>query len=137
MLISIHKIEDKKCTNYRDIFLLSLPGKVYAKHLEKRCHEIVKLQLQDAQFGFCPGRSTMGQIFALQQVFEKTWEYAKEVYTCFVDLEKVPDHVPRDKLLSILLEYDVRGQLLAAIKSLYKQPEVYVHVKGIKKNLLM
>ena len=62
--------------------------------------------------------------YAFQQVFEKSWEYAKEVYTCFVDLEKVYDHVPRDKLWAILLEYDVRGQLLAAIKLLYKQSEV-------------
>ena len=42
-LIIIHKIRDKKkCTNYRDISLLSLPGKVYAKFFEKRCREIVE-----------------------------------------------------------------------------------------------
>ena len=73
VLIPIDKKRDKKkCTNYRGISLLSLPGKVYAKCLEKRCREIVKPQLQDAQCGFRPGRSTMDQIFALQQVFEKS-----------------------------------------------------------------
>ena len=134
MLIPIHKKGDKKkCTNYRGISLLSLPKKVYAKCLEKRCCEIVKPELQDTQCGFCPGRSTINWIFALQLVFEKSWEYAKEVYTCFVDLEKAYDCVPRDKLWAVLLEYDVRGQLLAAIKLLYKQSEVCVHVNGIKK----
>ena len=54
------------------------------------------------------------------------------MYTCFVDLEKVYDHVPIDKLRAVLLEYDVRGQLLAAIKSLYKQSEVCVHINGMK-----
>ena len=39
-----------------------------------------------------------GPVFALYQIFEKSWEYAKEAYTCFVDLEKAYDHVPRDKL---------------------------------------
>ena len=73
----------------------------------------------------------MDQMFARQQVFEKSWEYAKEVYTCFVDLEKGYDHVPRDKLWTVLLEYDMRGQLLAAIKS-YKQSEVCVCVNGMK-----
>ena len=53
------KGDKKKCTNYRDISLLSLPGKVYAKCLKKRCHEIFEPQLQDAQCRFCPGRSTM------------------------------------------------------------------------------
>ena len=121
VLIPIHKKRDKKkCTNYRGISLLSLSGKVYAKCLEKRYHETVKSQLQDAQCRFHSGRSTMDQIFAFQQVFEKSWEYAKEVCTCFVDLEKVYDCVPKDKLWAVLLEYDVRGQLLAAIKSLYK-----------------
>ena len=82
-----------------------------------------------------PGKSTMDQIFGLQQVFEKSWEYAKEVYTCFVNLEKAHDHVPRDKLWAVLLEYDVRGQLLAVIKSLYKQSEVCVHVNEMKTKL--
>ena len=139
VLILIHKKGDKKkCTNHRGISLLNLPGKVYVKCLEKRCREIVEPQFQDAQCRFRPGKSTMDQIFALQQIFEKSWEYAKELCrpcnknTCFVDLEKAYDRFPRDKLWTILLEYDMRGQLLAAIKSLYKQLEVCVNSKKTK-----
>ena len=121
MIISIHKKGDKKkCTNYRGISLISVPGKVYAKCLEKKCREIVEPKLTDAQCGFRPGRSTMDQIFALQQIFEKSWEYAKEVNACFVDLEKAYyDRIPRDKLWAVLLQYGIDGQLLTAIKSLY------------------
>ena len=72
-----------------------------------------------------------GPDLCLQQVFEKSWQSAKEVYTCFVNLEKAYYRVPRDKLWAVLLEYDLRGQLLAAIKSLYKQSEVCVCVNGI------
>ena len=46
----------------------------------------------------------MDQIFALQQTFEKSWEYAKEVNSCFVDLEKAYDRIPRDKLWAVLLQ---------------------------------
>ena len=110
VLIPIHKKGDKKkCTNYRGISLLSLLGNVYAKCLKKRCREIVKPQLQDALCIFRLGRSTMDQIFVLQQVFKKSWKYAKEVYTCFVDLEKAYDRIPRDKLWALLLKNDVRG----------------------------
>ena len=56
----------------------------------------------------------------------------KEVYKCFVDFEKAYERVPNDKLWAIVLEYDVTGQLLAAIKSLYKQPEICVRVNGMK-----
>ena len=55
--------------------------------------------------------------------------------SCFVDLEKAYDHVSRDKLWAVMLEYDVRDQLLAAIKSLYKQSKVCVRVNSIKKIL--
>ena len=71
-----------------------------------------------AQCGFRPGRNTMDQIFASQQIFGKSWEYAKEVNACFVDLEKAYDRsIPRDKLWAVLLQYisyGIGGQLLTA-----------------------
>ena len=56
----------------------------------------------------------MDQIFALQQIFEKSWEYAKEVNACFVDLERAYGRIPRDKLWAVLLQYGIDGQLLNA-----------------------
>ena len=52
-----------------------------AKCLEKRCHELTEPTLKDTQCGFRPGRSTIDQIFTLQQIFEKSWEYVKNVPT--------------------------------------------------------
>ena len=100
----------------------------YAKRLEKKCRKIVERKLTDAQCGFRPGRSTMDQTFALQQIFYKSWEYAKEVNACFVDLEKAYDRIPTDKLWAVLLQYGIDGQLLNAIKSLYMHSEVCVRV---------
>ena len=131
VIIPIHKKGDKrKCTNYRGISLISVPGKVYAKCIEKKCREVVEPLLTDAQCCFRPGRSTMDQIFALQQIFEKSWEYAKEVNACFVDLKKAYDRIPRDKLWAVLLQYGIDGQLLTAIKSLYVHSEVCVRVNS-------
>ena len=82
-----------------------------------------------AQRGFRHGRSTTSQIFALQQIFEKSWEYAKEVNACFVDFEKAFDRIPRDGLWAGLLQYG-GGQLLTAIKSLHMHFEVCVRVNS-------
>jgi len=71
---------------------------MYDKCLEKKCREIVESKLEDGQCGFRPGRSTMDQIFTLKQIFEKSWENGKDVFACFVDLEKAYNRVPRDKL---------------------------------------
>ena len=74
----------------------------------------------------------MDQIFALQQIFEKSWEYAKEVNAYFVDLEKAYDRIPRDKLWAVLLQYGIGGQLplLTAIELLDMHFEVCVRVNS-------
>ena len=50
-------------------------------------------------------------------------EYAKDVFACFVDLEKACDWVPRVKLGRLLQEYGIDGRLLMVIKSLLCQVE--------------
>ena len=131
VIIPIRRREDKrKCTNYRGISLISVPGKVYAKCLKKKCREIFEPKLTDAQCGFCPGPSTTDPIFALQQIIEKSWEYAKEVNARFVDLEKAYDRISRDKLWVVLLQYGIGGQLLIAIKWPYMHSEVCVRVNS-------
>ena len=82
--------------NYRVISLSSFLGKVYAKCLEKRCREIVELNFRMHNADLVLADPPWIKIFALQQVFEKLQQYAKEVHTCFVDLEKAYDCVPRE-----------------------------------------
>ena len=72
---------------------------------------IVESKLEDGQCGFRPGRSTTDQIFTLKQIFEKSWEYGKDLFACFVDFEKEYHRVPRDKLWKVLQECGVNGQL--------------------------
>jgi len=80
------------------ISLLSLPGKLYAKSLERKCREIVDSKLEDGQCGFCSGRSTRDQLYTQKQIFEKSWEYGKNLFACFVDHEKQYDRVLQDKI---------------------------------------
>ena len=131
VVIPIYKKGDRKqCTSYRGISLLSLPGKICAKCLEKKRREIVKSTVENGQCGFRPDRSTKNQIFTLKQIFEKSWKYGKDLFACFVDLEKAYDRVPRDKLFKVLRDIGVDGQSLRAIQSLYYLPEVCIRVNG-------
>ena len=73
--------------------------KLYAKCLESKCRERVESKLEDGQCNFRPGGSTTYQIFTLKQIFEKFWEYGKDLFACFVDLENTYNQVPREKTL--------------------------------------
>ena len=118
IVIPIFKKGDQRhCSNYRGITLLSLPGKIFARVIERRCREIVESQIQGTQCGFRAGRGTIDQIFTLQQAMEKSWEYNKPVYAAFIDLEK---------------DYGIREQLLSAIQSLYTDCRSCVRRNGSK-----
>ena len=98
--------------------------------LESKCREIVESKMEDGQCGFRPSRSTTDQIFILRQIVEKSCEFAKDVFACFVDLEKAYNRVSHDKLWRVLQEYGIDGHLLMVIKSLYRQPEVCIRESG-------
>ncbi len=52
------KGDQRVCANYRGITLLSLPGKVYSKVLERRVRPLVEPQIEEVQCGFHPGHGT-------------------------------------------------------------------------------
>jgi len=83
------------------------------------CHDAAKKiesKLGDTQYGVRHGRSTTEQISTLQQILKKSWEHAKDVYTCFVDLGKV-QYVAGFLVKSFgLWEYGVDGSLFLAVK---------------------
>ena len=66
-------------------------------------------KLKDDWCGFYPWHSTMDQTFTLGKIFLKPWEYAKEAFTCFVDLQNTHDQVPRTKLSRVLQKYGING----------------------------
>ncbi|MEJ4486828.1 reverse transcriptase family protein [Enterococcus faecium] len=115
--------------------LLSLPGKVYSRVLERRVRLIVEPRIQEEQCGFRPGRGTLDQLYTLHRVLEGSWEFAQPVHMCFVDLEKAFDCVPRGILWEVLREYGVGGPLLGAVRSLYNRSRSLVRIAGSKSDL--
>ena len=94
-----------------------------------------KPKLDDTQCGFCRGCSTTVEISTLQKTFKKSWEHAKDVYTCFVDLGKVYGLNPCEKFWVMLWEHGVDKCLLLAAKSPYSCSEDCVRVDGVNSQL--
>ncbi|KAK3558055.1 hypothetical protein QTP86_006473 [Hemibagrus guttatus] len=136
VVVPLFKKGDRRvCSNYRGITLLSLPGKVYSRVLERRVRPLVTPQIQEEQCGFRPSRGTLDQLYTLHRVLEVSWEFAQPVHMCFVDLEKAFDRVPHGILWEVLWEYGVRGPLLRAVRSLYNWSRSLVRIASCKSDL--
>ena len=61
--------------------------------IDKRLRE--KIEIDNMQFGFMPGRGTTDPIFILGQRQEKALEGNDNLYMASMDLEKAYDRIPR------------------------------------------
>jgi hypothetical protein len=70
----------------------------------------------DHQCGFRHNRSTADQIFYIQQILKKKWEYNGMVHQLFIDFKKAYDSVKREVLYNIMLEFGIPKKLVRLIK---------------------
>ena len=94
------KGNDKQCSNYRTIALISHAGKVMLRILQARFQQYVNRELPDVQTGFRKGRGIRDQIANIRWVIEKTRQSQKNIYFCFIDYAKLSpqtvEHSERD-----------------------------------------
>jgi len=105
VIIPMRKKEDRsecnECTNYRGISLLSIPGKVYAKCIEDTAKYL-------NQSWSVPAVALQTKISLSSQFSRNIGSiYVKDVYTCFVEVERAYDRVLREKLWGVLREHGV------------------------------
>ena len=74
------------CRKHRGIRLLEREMKLFEKVLEQKLRKLIKVN--DKQFEFCSGRSTIGAIFIMQKIQKKFSEKKKKLFHTFADLEK-------------------------------------------------
>ena len=88
-LIQIPKKGDlSRCDNFREITLLSVPGKVLNRIILARMKDEVDKTLREEQAGFRQDRSCTDQIATLRIIVEQSIEWNSPLYINFVDCEK-------------------------------------------------
>ena len=97
----------KECSNYRTIALISHASRVMLKVLQARLQQYVSCELLDVRAGFRKGRGTRDQIANVFWIMEKTREFQKNIYFCFIDYAKGFDCVDHNKLWKILKEMGI------------------------------
>ena len=66
--------------------------------LEGRIRALVEPVLGEEQHGYRKDRSVTDLIFGLRIVLEKAWEFDRDLYISFIDLQKAFDTIPRERL---------------------------------------
>ena len=119
-LVKLPKKGDlSKCSNYRGIMLLSVPGKTFNRILLERIKKAVDPQLRDQQAGFRPNRSCLDQIATLRIIVEQSLEWNSPLYINFIDYEKAFDSVDRNTLWKLLRHYGIPVKVTNVIRNSY------------------
>ena len=99
---------------------------VMCKILQDRLQQYVNHELPDVQAGFRKGRGTRDQIANVRWIIEKTGEFQKNIYFCFIDYAQAFDCVNHNKLWKILKEMGIPDHLTCLLRNLYIGQEATV-----------
>ena len=83
----------------------------------------------DVQTGFRKGRETRDQIVNIHWIIEKTREFQKNIYFCFIDYAKAFYCVGQKKLWKILKEMGIPDHLTCLLRNLYAGLEATVRTE--------
>ena len=120
--ILFHPVSDQSA-------LISHASKVMLKILQARLQLSVNQELPDVQDGFTKGRRTRDQIANIRWIIEKTTEFQKNIYFCFIDYSKSFDCVDHYKLWKILQEMGTPDHPTYLLWNLYAGQEAIVRIR--------
>ena len=99
------------------------------KILQARPQQYVNHELPDVQAGFRKGRGTGDQIANIFWIIEKSREFQKNIYFCFIDYAKAFDCVDHNKLWKILKEMGIPDHLTCFLRNLNAGQEAPVRTR--------
>jgi len=76
--------------------------------------------------GFKKDFKTTDNLFILHTLTEQARFQKKKIYTCFVDLKKTFDTIPRDLLWQVLEGLGISGRILECLCFMYHQDQAYL-----------
>ena len=89
----------------------------------------MKQEMAIEQAGFTKGRGTRDQISNLRWIMERSTEYQRPIYMCFIDYSKAFDCVDHPTLWNMMEEMGVPEHMVQVIRSLYTNQEAKVRTE--------
>jgi len=128
LMVSVYKGKGDalECGSYRGIKLIDHGLKILERLIEKKVRD--RIDLDDMQFGFRPGRGTTDAIFIVRQLQERHLAKNRVLWMAFVDLEKAFDRVPREVVWWALRKVGVEEWMVKVIMTMYEGATTAVRV---------
>ena len=121
--------KERQCQKMLKLLLIALishASKVMLKILQARLQQYMNRELPHVQVGFRKGRGPRYQIANIHWITEKSREFQKIIYFCFIDYAKAFDCVDQNKLWKILKEKGISDHLTCLLRNLYAGQEATV-----------
>ena len=107
------------CENYRPISLLSHIYKLFISIIAARVKSDLYASLPETQAAYRPGRGTIDQIIALEQIIEKSIEFNNPVFIAFIDFTKAFDSIKLSCLWKLLEKTSLNKRYISLLKLTY------------------
>ncbi|XP_056636715.1 uncharacterized protein LOC130445195 [Diorhabda sublineata] len=111
------------------INLLDTTLKLVTKVITNKINAITSLSKE--QQSFRSGRSCVDAVFILRQVVEKSIEYNKPAYLCFIDLQKAFDRIQLKDVIHLLYNRDIPINIVQTIENIYSHNQVQARINNI------
>ena len=109
--------------------LISHASKIMLKILQARFQQNMNRELPDLQAGFRKGKGTRNQIVNIHWIIEKSREFQKNIYFCFIDYTKSFGYVDHNKLWKIFQEMGVSDHLTCLLRNMYAGQEATLRIR--------
>ena len=121
------------CEKHRTISITSQVAKIVLKVIDERLKSKVEETTDESQFGFKRRKGTRNAIFVLRMIMERAIEKQKDLYMCFVNLEKAFDRVKHELLIDTLRRIGADVRLLT---NLYWEQKAVVKIGDDRSDLI-
>ena len=131
ILSPLHKSGEKSDpNNFRGLAVSSCLGKLFNKILQSRLDKYCKKHnyISAEQGSGKAGSRTSDHLFILRCLFDKYVKHqGKHLFTCFVDIRKAFDTVPRNQLFYTLLKnYSIGDKFLKILQQIYTENKIFI-----------
>ena len=121
LIVVLYKKNSRlECGNYRPISLLSHIYKVFISIIASRVKADLYASFRESQAAYQPGRGTIEQVIALEQIIEKSIEFNNPVYIVFIYFTKAFDSIKLDCLWKLLEQTNIDKRYISLLKSTYE-----------------